>query len=167
MSKTIVIMGSSNSFGDTYSICKSIVDQHKFKFQDLNELVIMPFDYEHENRDDDFLGFMRHVVKSYDTLILATPVYWYSMSGIMKNFIDRFTDLLTIEKEMGRQLRGKSLLTVSVSKFDDCPEDFRLPFKSTSEYLGMDWKGYAHFPVDEKSICESRLKEISPFLIGK
>ena len=166
MSKTIVIMGSSNPFGDTYSICKSIVDNHDYKFQDLNELVIMPYDYEHENKDDDFLGFMRHVVKSYDTIILATPVYWYSMSGILKNFLDRFTDLLTIEKEIGRQLRGKSMLALSVSKSDDCPEEFRMPFERTSNYLAMEWKGYVHFPVSDKPLVESRLKDFDQLLLS-
>lgn len=164
MSKTIVIMGSSNPFGDTYDVCKSIVDKHGFKFQDLNELVIMPYDYDHENKDDDFLGFMRHVVKSYDTIILATPVYWYSMSGIMKNFLDRFTDLLTIEKEMGRQLRGKSLLVVSVSKNDDCPEEYPRPFERSADYLGMNWKGYAHFPVNESERRKERLDLVSSLL---
>ena len=164
MSKTIVIMGSSNPFGDTYGICKSIVDEHGVKFQDLSELVIMPYDYEHDNKDDDFLGFMKHVVKTYDTIILASPVYWYSISGIMKNFIDRFTDLLTIEKAIGKQLIGKSLLAISVSKSDDCPEEYPLPLERTANYLGMNWKGYAHFPVTDKKVCESRLKEISTFL---
>jgi putative NADPH-quinone reductase len=157
-------MGSSNPLGDTYGICKTIVDSEGFKFQDLNELVIMPYDYEYENRDDDFLGFMRHVVKSYDTILLATPVYWYSMSGIMKNFLDRFTDLLTIEKEIGRQLRGKALFVLSVSKHDDCPEEFRLPFERSANYLGMDWKGYAHFPVSEKEICQQRLNDLTSLL---
>jgi len=157
-------MGSSNPLGDTYGVCKSIVDRHHFKFQDLNELVIMPYDYDHENRDDDFLGFMRHVVKSYDTIILATPVYWYSMSGIMKNFLDRFTDLLTIEKDLGRQLRGKSLLVASVSKNDDCPEEYPKPFERSANYLGMNWKGYAHFPVSESEICEKRHNQMASFL---
>lgn len=164
MSKTIVISGSSNPFGDTYGVCKSIVDKHSFKFQDLGELVIMPYDYEHENKDDDFLGFMRHVLKSYDTIILATPVYWYSMSGIMKNFLDRFTDLLTIEKDMGRELRGKSLMAISVSKSDDCPEEYPMPFKRSAEYLGMQWIGYRHFPVNEKELCDSRHAEIDQLL---
>ncbi len=157
-------MGSSNPFGDTYGVCKSIVDRHGIKFQDLNELVIMPYDYDHENRDDDFLGFMKHVVDSYETIILATPVYWYTMSGIMKNFLDRFTDLLTIKKDLGRQLRGKSLLVLSVSKNDDCPEEYPKPFERSANYLGMDWKGYAHFPVADEAVCEKRLESVSSLL---
>lgn len=157
-------MGSSNPMGDTYSVCKSIVEKHKIKFQDLNELVIMPYDYDHENKDDDFLGFMDHVLQSYDTIILATPVYWYTMSGIMKNYLDRFTDLLTIKKDMGRQLRGKSLLAVSVSNSDDCPEEFPMPFERSAEYLGMNWLGYVHFPVNESQILSERLEKFSAYL---
>lgn len=164
MGKTIVIMGSSNPFGDTYGVCKKIVDKHEFKFQDLNELVIMPFDYDHENRDDDFLGFMKHVVETYDTLIFATPVYWYTMSGIMKNFLDRFTDLLTIKKDMGRLLRGKSMALVSVSNHDDCPEEYPKPFERSADYLGMHWKGYVHCPVSDEKILVERLEEFSSLL---
>lgn len=159
MSKTILIMGSSNPMGDTYKVCKSIVQKHDFKFQDLNELVIMPYDYEHENKDDDFIGFMKHVVKNYDHIILASPVYWYSVSGILKNFIDRITDLLTIEKDTGRKLKGKSLSLISISKSDDCPSYFDKPIIDTAKYLGMEWNGYTHFPVSEKMILEKRLSE--------
>ena len=56
---------------------------------------------------------MKTIISKYDTIIFATPVYWYSMSGILKVFIDRITDLLTIEKELGRKLRGKKMAVVS------------------------------------------------------
>lgn len=156
--KTIVIMGSSNPMGDTYDVCSTIIKKTGYKFQDLMELVIMPYDYEYENNDDDFIGFMKHVVKDYDHIILASPVYWYSVSGTMKNFIDRFTDLLTTEKDTGRALRGKSIQLISVSKSDDCPEEFAKPMERTANYLAMEWKGHTHFPVDEKEICDSRLE---------
>ncbi len=151
-------MGSSNPMGDTYDICSAIVKKTGFKFQDLMELVIMPYDYEYENSDDDFIGFMRHVVKDYDHIILASPIYWYTISGTMKNFIDRFTDLLTKEKATGRALRGKSLQLISVSKSDNCPEEFAMPIERTANYLAMEWKGHTHFPIDEKEICERRLE---------
>lgn len=61
------------------------------------------------SRNDDYLNLMKQILEKYETLILATPVYWYSMSGIMKVFFDRLTDLLTIEKELGRKLRGKKI----------------------------------------------------------
>jgi len=154
MSKTIIIMGSSNPVGNTYKICKKIVDKHNIKFQDLNELVIMPYDYDYDNKDDDFLGFMEHVTKTYDHIILASPIYWYSVSGIMKNFIDRFTDLLTIRKEMGRLLREKKLSLVSVSNDGDCPEEFHLPLERTANYLAMEWLGHTHFASEGENVDE-------------
>lgn len=160
MSKTIIIMGSSNPMGDTYDICHKIVNSKGYKYQDLNELVIMPYDYEYENSDDDFIGFMKHVVRDYDHIVLASPVYWYSVSGIMKNFIDRITDLMTIEKDTGRKLRDKSLSVISVSKSDDCPEEFAKPLERTANYLGMEWKGHQHFPVDEKEVVAERLANV-------
>lgn len=159
--KTILIMGSSNSMGNTYDVCKKIVNEYGYKFQDLNELVIMPYDYEYENSDDDFLGFMKHVVGDYDHIILASPIYWYSVSGIMKNFIDRFTDLLKIKKELGRALKGKSLSLVSVSNGDDCPEEFSRPLERTAEYLDMNWKGHVHFPVDNAEVVSQRVGNVS------
>jgi len=153
-------MGSSNPMGDTYSICKKIVDQYGMKFQDLTELVIMPYDYEYENSDDDFLGFMDHVVHTYDHIILATPIYWYTMSGIMKNFIDRFSDLLHIRKPWGRKLAGKKLQLISISKTDDCPEEYAMPFIRTAKYLDMEFQGHLHFPVTEEAICEERLAKV-------
>lgn len=72
-----------------------------------------PTDYEHQNSNDDYLKLMKEIIKKYDTLIFTLPIYWYSMSGIMKVFFDRIADLLTFEKELGRQLRGKKMAGIS------------------------------------------------------
>lgn len=37
-------------------------------------------------------------ISPHDILIFATPIYWYSMSGIMKNFIDRWSQTLKDSK---------------------------------------------------------------------
>ena len=153
-------MGSSNPMGDTYEVCRTIVKEKGYKFQDLNELVIMPYDYEHDNKDDDFIGFMKHVVKDYDHIILASPIYWYSVSGIMKNFIDRITDLMTIEKPTGRLLREKQLSLISVSKANDCPEEFAKPLERTANYLSMEWKGHYHFAIEEKDAWEEMISKV-------
>lgn len=148
--KTLIIMGSSNSLGDTYQVCKHVSKNNGYEFQDLNELVIMPFDYEHENDDDDFLRFMKFVIEEYDTIILASPVYWYSVSGILKNFIDRFTDLITIRKELGKSLEGKSLGLISVSQKNDIGEEYSIPIHKMANYLKMKWSGHAHYAMTEK-----------------
>lgn len=106
---------------------------------DLSEYNISHFDYNHSNRDDDFIDLMKMITENYDVIIFATPVYWYAMSGIMKAFFDRITDLLKIEKPVGRKLRNMSMAVISCSNGDHLGEQFWLPFKKTAEYLGMNY----------------------------
>ena len=93
--KTVIIQGSSRSQGNTNKIAQIL--QHKLDSEiiDLKQLNINSYSYEHEHSDDDFLATMKRVI-TYDLIIFVTPVYWYSMSGIMKNFFDCITDCLQI-----------------------------------------------------------------------
>ena len=83
-----------------------------FELIDLNDFDISYYDYDHKNRQDDFLPLMKKLIERYKTLVFATPVYWYTMSAVMKTFFDRISDLLTIEKDLGRQLRGKNMVLI-------------------------------------------------------
>jgi multimeric flavodoxin WrbA len=93
---------------------------------------------------------MKEIIEKYDTLIFATPIYWYSMSGIMKVFFDRFSDLIRIEKDWGRKLRGKKMAVISNSHDfeNDLEYDFYIPFRKSAEYLGMKYIGNKHFNAD-------------------
>lgn len=108
--KKVIVVGSSRNDGDTANLTKELLEKSKWDILNLNDYQFSYFDYTHENRDDDYLDLIRKIVGTYETLIFITPVYWYSMSGIMKVFFDRFTNLLTIEKELGRKLKGKKWL---------------------------------------------------------
>ena len=87
---------------------------------------------------------MKKLLSDYDTFILATPVYWYSMSGRMKVFLDRWTDLLTIEKDLGCQLRAKKMAVITSSVGNNLGEQFWLPFVHTANYLGMEYLANLH-----------------------
>jgi multimeric flavodoxin WrbA len=102
--KKVIIVGSSRSKGNTTKIVDEIENQFNVDVFNLNDYVFSYYDYESKNRNDDFLPLMKSIIEKYDTLIFATPIYWYSMSGIMKVFFDRFSDLIRIEKEIGRKL---------------------------------------------------------------
>ncbi len=124
MSKSIIVFGSSRSNGRTLEAIKMITDDALIV--DLNTLKISPYDYEHRNIDDDYLPLMKKVVE-HDLIILATPVYWYSMSAQMKTFIDRLNDLLEVGKDIGRKLRGKRLFVIA-SLGTSMPKGFEEPF---------------------------------------
>ena len=119
MSKTVLILGSSRSHGNTKKIVDYIGKTYNIDVIDLNEYSIGYFDYDFKNVEDDFIPLMEKLILKYDNFIFATPVYWYAMSGILKVFFDRFSDLLHYKKELGRQLRGKKMAMVSNSNQND------------------------------------------------
>lgn len=131
---------------------------------DLNDYSFSHFDYEHRNRDDDFLPLIKRLLEEYDTLVFATPVYWYAMSGLLKVFFDRITDLLTIEKDTGRKLRGKRTATVSCSIGNNLGDQFWLPFRKTAEYLGMSYLADVHLLAGEDELNEDLMKQFVGFV---
>ena len=142
--RSVIILGSSRSDGDAKTVVNSMRKIVNWDLVDLNDYDFSYFDYLHLNRDDDFIDLMKHLLSNYDTLIFATPVYWYSMSGIMKVFFDRITDLLTIEKDLGRKLRGKNMAVISCSNGSNLGDSFWLPFKESARYLGMTYLAETH-----------------------
>ncbi len=143
--KKVIILGSSRKNGNTTRIVDEISKETGIDIIDLSDYNISYYDYESKNREDDFLPLIRRILEQYDTLIFATPIYWYNMSGIMKVFFDRFSDLIRIEKETGRKLRGKKIGVISNSHDDEIEDSFYIPFKKSAEYLGMEYLGHAHF----------------------
>ena len=162
--KKVVIVGSSRNDGDSAALTKELIKQSEWDIINLNDYDFSYFDYKHENRNDEYSTLMNKIITQYDTLIFATPVYWYAMSGIMKVFFDRITDLLTIEKEIGRQLRGKKMAVISCSKGDNLGDHFWLPFSETAKYLGMEYVGNIHTLANEK--IDQKVAEFVK-LIGK
>jgi len=149
--KIVVIVGSSRKNGDTTEIVNHLIKESNWDIIDLNNYEIGYYDYEHLNRNDDYLSLMKRIIENYDTLIFATPVYWYSMSGIMKVFFDRITDLLEIEKDLGRKLREKKMGVISCSTGNNLGDYFWLPFSETAKYLGMEYLGDIHTIVGENN----------------
>jgi hypothetical protein len=72
----------------------------------------------------------------------------------MKTFFDRISDLLTIRKDLGRRLRGKSMGSVSCSSEGDLDKEFYYPFQETAKYLGMNYTGHIHTWVENNEVPE-------------
>ena len=110
---------------------------------------LQPNDYENQDQDDDFIKLAGKLIEA-SYVVFATPVYWYSMSGQMKVFFDRFTDLITIRKSFGRRLAGKQTFLVATGSDQNLPEGFEAPFRLTSDYLDMEFKAscYVQFQKD-------------------
>ena len=134
--KTAIILASSRAHGNTEQLANLYMKYQPSTLFNLSDYSISVFDYQHRNQHDDFLGLIKALLE-YDHLVFATPVYWYSMSAQLKIFIDRLSDLLTIEKKLGRALKGKSCSILATGADSEIPECFVAAFKLTTNYLGI------------------------------
>ncbi|EHZ2647694.1 flavodoxin family protein [Vibrio parahaemolyticus] len=145
-----VILGTSKSDGNTRKLADSFVEQSGAKLFDLSNFNVSFYDYSHENKNDDFLPII-HELLSFDHLVFASPVYWYSMSAQLKVFFDRLSDLLTIEKELGRRLKGKSISVLSTGYNLELPDCFVQPFELTAKYMQLEFKGCEYLAIQTES----------------
>lgn len=163
MKRGVIIQASSRSIGNTSGIVSFLQEQIHYDVVDLNTKRIGHFDYEFKNRNDDFNTLFKNIVQHYDVIVFATPIYWYTMSGLLKVFMDRISDFLKIEKDFGRRLRGMKMGVVSCSDEDEAPEGFTLPFVESAKYLGMQYKGHVHTCLENEGIPERIKMKIKIF----
>ncbi|MEM1220618.1 MAG: NAD(P)H-dependent oxidoreductase [Bacteroidota bacterium] len=139
----VIILGSARSDGNTAQIAQHLGHDLGWPVVNLLDYQIEPYSYQHAYANEDFERLIERL-HDYQIWVFATPVYWYSMSGRMKNFLDRFTDLLKIRKDLGRQLRGKNMAVVTSSNGGNLGNDFFIPFRASAEYLGMHYVAEGH-----------------------
>lgn len=137
--KILVILGAAEGHKNTLAFIKdSYGDQ--VEIVDLNKIQINPYVYSNQIHDD-FYSIIKKA-KEADLVVLATPVYWYAMSGIMKDFMDRFSNLMSGEhKVLGESLYGKKVQLLSTGFDLKMPMGFEVPFAGTAIYFGMDYLG--------------------------
>lgn len=143
----VAILGSARSDGNTATVLARLVEGCGCAVYDLNELRLAPFDYGQAYPPDAFLDVVRAMVAAPLT-VFATPVYWYSYSAVMKEFIDRLSDLLMSQKPLGRQLRGRSFALLASSAEPDPDADLVSAFRRLCEYLGVEYVGCVHAESD-------------------
>lgn len=168
----IIIQGSSRSNGETRKSIQMIVGENDIPIVDLKTMNISGYDYDNLNERDDYISLMERVVQ-HDLIVLATPVYWYSMSALMKIFIDRLSDLTSIRKDIGRKLRGKKLFIIA-SFNTSLPQGFEDPFSQTCSYLGMTYLGCSYIYHGEDHALQNFSKQetekaqqlLSPFFVS-
>lgn len=116
--QTLIIVGSARPKGNTWRVAQKLSAKldGNVELVNLSELTINYFSYSQQYpADDNFLDFIEARLLAYDSIVFASPIYWYSMSAHMKTFLDLLSDLLKSRKDLGRQLRGKTLSVLSCS----------------------------------------------------
>ena len=142
--KTLAILGSSRSDGNTARALESLTCDCSCEVIDLNARTMSGFRYDQDySPDDPFMRIVEKIIEA-DHTILGTPVYWYSYSSVMKVFIDRFSDLLDSHKETGRRLRGKKFILLSTGS-DPLPDPtLQAAYQNFCSYLGIESVGMVY-----------------------
>jgi multimeric flavodoxin WrbA len=160
MTKPLVILGSARRDGYTRRAVSMAFQDREIELIDLSTHQIGVYDYSHLHQGDDFLSIVERMTQT-KKIIFATPVYWYAMSGAMKDFFDRLTDLLEIAKDTGRQLAGRDVWLLATGAERELPRGFEIPFLGTAAYFGMNYlsAGYLYTGPDrmEQDQSESDL----------
>lgn len=159
MPEMLIINGSARLNGDTQKFISRLTEGMDYTLISLVEHYILPYHYESSYPPEDQFELLAKEISYHKHIVFATPVYWYAMSGRMKNLFDRLTDWITLNKEVGRNLKGKTLKVIAVGTDGDLPDGFITPFSRTAGYLEMDFKGYQYFN-SANTITEEELTEI-------
>ena len=160
----VFLVGTSRSDGNTAKLLSLVAERlEQASVFNLDDYDISFYDYEHRNRHDEFIPLVEKLIK-FDHIVFVTPVYWYAMSAQLKVFFDRFSDLLTIEKDLGRKLRGASCSLISTGSWQYPPACFEDVFTLTFKYLGMNYLGMLYCPVEDKIKIGQSKPSVSEFV---
>ncbi|ALI97905.1 flavodoxin family protein [Rufibacter tibetensis] len=134
---TLIILASARKDSDTKLFVQKFFRNTPHQLLDLLDHAIYPYRYENDYPAEDEFGSVISQVLQHQIIVFATPVYWYAMSGVLKTFFDRLTDLVTVQKPAGRKLKDKIVFVVAVGADSELPTGFEVPFKLTAKYLNM------------------------------
>ena len=88
---------------------------------------------------DDVAGVLLRMNES-DVIVMATPLYFFGMSGQMKAIVDRMFSLYKWDNQAGAmetKLKGRTLVLLA-SAFEDAGlRELEAPFRLTADYTGM------------------------------
>lgn len=146
-----VIFGGTRPNGNTEYLASKTIDgitAEKIFLRDYNILPIV--DYRHSPDgfplvDDEYDAVIDKVLP-HDTWVFVTPIYWYSMSGTMKNFIDRWSQTMRDQRypAFRSQLAEKTAFVISAG--GDHPKIKGLPmilqFQHIFDFFGTKFGGY-------------------------
>jgi multimeric flavodoxin WrbA len=149
--KIAVLYGGTRPNGNTETLTDHVIQGLDVEKIYLKDHTILPIiDKRHapegfQDRNDDYNSIIDRILP-HDTLLFATPIYWYTMSGSMKNFIDRWSQSLRDANypDFKATMASKKAYVIAVG--GDQPYLKGMPmiqqFKHIFDFMGMEFGGY-------------------------
>lgn len=144
----LTVLGTARSDGHAQCVLKAVLAGRPARSFDLGALDIHDYEYSKSRRRDDFSGVAEAMAEA-DAILFVTPVYWYAMSAVLKRFFDRLTDLVTVQKPLGRRLAGRSVWVAACGSDPSLPIGFEVPFRETAVYFDMRFGGAIYLRMRE------------------
>ncbi|GED34144.1 flavodoxin family protein [Brevibacillus centrosporus] len=148
--KILVLQGSSRENGNTEQLSQLVLQGIPHTQIHLREKNIRAIhDQRHDPEgftavDDDYDAIVEAVLE-HDVIVFATPIYWYGMSGFMKDFVDRWSQSLRDKRYSFKQALAQKQAFVITTGGDD-PRVKGLPLIQQFQYIfgfvGMPFAGY-------------------------
>ena len=142
----LTIVASARKESDSLQLIHKLFAGRTIELLNLLDYSVAPYSYSANYPPHDRFAELVTAMLHHQQIVFATPVYWYAMSAGMKTLFDRLTDLVTIQKPLGRQLKNKQIYMVAVGSDPALPPGFEVPFRLTAQYFGMEWKGGYYEP---------------------
>ncbi|MCF8565532.1 flavodoxin family protein [Alicyclobacillus tolerans] len=147
--KVCALYGSSRKRGNSELLAEKLLEHLDYAKRYLSDFQIDPIvDQRHvpggfADVQDDYSGLIRELL-DYDILVFVTPVYWYGMSGRMKNFVDRWSQSLRDKSLSFKEKMQKTQSYVVIVGGDD-PQRKSKPlveqFEFIFDFMGMQLEG--------------------------
>jgi multimeric flavodoxin WrbA len=149
--KVVVIHGSTRENGNTEYLTYQAVPKDKGTHLYLRNHFIQPIVDERHEEDgfkpvkDEHKDLIKEMLE-HDIIVFSTPIYWYSMSGPMKIFIDRWSQILRDSEfpHFREELKKKKVYLIAVG--GDKPTIKGLPlieqFNYICQFYSMSFEGY-------------------------
>ena len=146
-----VIYGGSRPNGNTETLTKKaiqglVVEEIYLRDYSIEPIIDKRHTVEGFSEINDGYNSIIDRILPHDILIFSTPIYWYSMTGTMKNFIDRWSQTLRDSKypNFKNQMSQKIAYVIAVG--GDEPYMKGLPliqqFQHIFDFIGTTFGGY-------------------------
>lgn len=101
MNHILFINGSPNKNGNTASLAKILMKGQSYDTLNLVDLKI--YAYGQHFADDQYQEVIR-AISSHDVIVIGSPMYWHSMSGAIRNVLDRAYGVVSNGQFQGKKL---------------------------------------------------------------
>lgn len=151
--KLLTIYGSSRKNGNSEALAKKVLEnlnqEHVHEIHVMDYHVEQLIDERHSVQgflpiDDDYERLAQQMMNS-EAILFVTPLYWYGMSGKLKNVIDRWTQSLrSTDYDFKEKMKEKKMYVVVVG--GKTAPLTALPlvqqFHLISQFMQMEFSGY-------------------------